>query len=156
MINNYVLKEIVKALDLNGIEVMKIYQLVDKKITIEDVIDVLREEHDPEFILLNDDGFLLFLDGLIIDRRGSTDKKPLRFTKVKVTNNLILKKLRVAFDLKDEDMVEIFSHENFEISKSELTPYFRKKGHKNYKQCSEAMLKSFIKGYKSFLNTKKV
>ena len=55
MINNYVLKEIVKALDLNGIEVMKIYQLVDKKITIEDVIDVLREEHDPEFILLNDD-----------------------------------------------------------------------------------------------------
>lgn len=156
MTNNHVLKEIVKAIDANDIEVMKIYNLVDKKITLEDVIDVLREEHDPEFILLNDDGFLLFLDGLIIEKRGSTDKKPLRFTKIKVTNNLILKKLRVAFDLKDEDMIEIFSHDNLEISNSELSPYFRKKGHKNYKQCSDSMLKSFIKGYKSFLNAKKV
>ncbi len=151
MTKNSILKSIKKSLNFNDNVMLKVYQLVNYKVTIEDVKDVLREEGDPKFILLNDEALKLFLDGLIVYERGSINKKHSQDKDVILTNNMILKKLRIAFDLKDDDMVRVFSLADINISKSELTPYFRKEGHKNYKQFSESHLKSFIKGYKVFL-----
>lgn len=153
MTNNYILKNILQTLGLNSKDALKIYNLADKEIALEDVDDVLREEDDPKFILLHDEGLTLFLDGLIIYKRGASDKKPSDKQPEDLTNNQILKKLRIAFNLRDEDMIKIFSLENIELTNSELTPYFRKKGHRNYKKCSDSLLKSFLKGYQAFLAT---
>jgi len=64
-----------------------------------------------------------------------------------MTNNEIIKKLRIALDLKELDMIEIFELSGYEINKSELSGIFRKEGHKNYKECSDLVLNHFLNGY---------
>jgi len=64
-----------------------------------------------------------------------------------MTNNEIIKKLRIALDLKELDMIKIFELSSYEIKKSELSGIFRKEGHKNYKTCSDLVLNHFLDGY---------
>jgi uncharacterized protein YehS (DUF1456 family) len=64
-----------------------------------------------------------------------------------MTNNDVIKKLRIALDLKEIDMTEIFEHSGYEINKSELSGIFRKEGHKNYRECSDTLLNHFLNGY---------
>ena len=64
-----------------------------------------------------------------------------------MTNNEIIKKLRIALDLKEVDMFKIFKLSDYEIKKSELSGIFRKEGHKNYRECSDALLNHFLDGY---------
>ncbi len=63
-----------------------------------------------------------------------------------MTNNTILKKLRIALELKDTDMIEILKLADFEISKSELSALFRKEDHRNYKECGDQLLRRFLDG----------
>jgi len=63
-----------------------------------------------------------------------------------LTNNAILKKLRIALELKEDDMVGILKLADIDISKSELTALFRKEGHRNYKECGDQFLRNFLKG----------
>ncbi len=63
-----------------------------------------------------------------------------------MTNNDILKKLRIALELKDSDMIEIFELADFQISKPELSALFRKEGHKNYMECGDQILRRFLDG----------
>lgn len=147
MTNNYVLSSIMNSLKLDKVDVLKSYKLVDKKITQDDVDDILREPSDEKFILLSDEGFELFLNGFIAYKRGPSDKKAKK-QKIYFSNNIILKKLKIALDLKDEDIIAIFKNDGLEITKSQLTAYFRRDGHINYRKCSDSLLKRFINGLK--------
>ena len=149
MTNNFVLISIMNAINLDKVSVLKAYKLVDKKVTQDDVEDILREEKDEKFILLSDEGFELFLNGLIAFKRGPSDKKAKK-QKINFSNNIILKKLKIALDLKDEDIIQIFANDGLEITKSQLTAYFRRDGHINYRKCSDALLKRFINGCKDY------
>ena len=61
-------------------------------------------------------------------------------------NNMILRKLKIALELKDTDMVEIFELADFKVSKSEVKAIFQKKEHKNFKFCGDQMLRRFLTG----------
>ncbi|MDO9188928.1 MAG: DUF1456 family protein, partial [Sulfurimicrobium sp.] len=90
-----------------------------------------------------------FLDGLIILRRGKMEprpEEPVKKQERRLTNNAILKKLRVAFELKEEDMHKILELAGFSVSKPELSALFRLKGHKNYRTCGDQLLRNFLKG----------
>jgi uncharacterized protein YehS (DUF1456 family) len=63
-----------------------------------------------------------------------------------LTNNDILKKIRVALELKDEDVVKILKLADFEITKSELNALYRKPDHPNYKECGDQLLRNFLNG----------
>ena len=63
-----------------------------------------------------------------------------------MTNNDILKKLRIALDFKDTDMLEVLALTDFIMSKTELSALFRKEGHKNYKECGDQLLRRFLDG----------
>ena len=63
-----------------------------------------------------------------------------------LTNNDILKKLRVALELKDEDVVKILKLADFDITKSELNALYRKPDHPNYKECGDQLLRNFLNG----------
>lgn len=63
-----------------------------------------------------------------------------------MTNNDILKKLRVAVELKDEDIINILKLVNFEVTKTELSAFFRKEDHPNYKPCGDQLLRNFLNG----------
>jgi uncharacterized protein YehS (DUF1456 family) len=64
----------------------------------------------------------------------------------RISNNVVLKKLRVAFELKDVDMHQVFVDAGFPVSKPELSALFRQYGQKNYRQCGDQLLRNFLKG----------
>jgi len=61
-------------------------------------------------------------------------------------NNEILKKLRIALELRDDDIIEILRLADFTISKSELSALFRKEDHPNYKNCGDQIMRNFLRG----------
>ena len=63
-----------------------------------------------------------------------------------MTNNDILKKLRIALKLRDEDIIEILKLVDFQVSKSELGALFRAEDHPNYKECGDQLLRNFLNG----------
>ena len=63
-----------------------------------------------------------------------------------MTNNDILKKIRIALKLKDTDILEILKLSGFEISNTELNAFFRKKDHRNYMECGDQVLRRFLDG----------
>jgi hypothetical protein len=63
-----------------------------------------------------------------------------------MTNNDILKKLRVALMLRDDEIVDILSLVDFRISKAEIGAFCRKEGHPKYKACGDQVLRNFLNG----------
>ncbi|MCB0803555.1 MAG: DUF1456 family protein [Flavobacteriales bacterium] len=63
-----------------------------------------------------------------------------------LNNNDIIKKLRVALSLKDEDIVEILKLVDYDISKSELGAFFRKEDHEKYMPLQDQILRNFLNG----------
>ena len=76
----------------------------------------------------------------------SDNKKTSKPPQSSVTNNDILKKLRIALELKDADIIEILKLADFEISKTELSALFRNPEHKNYMECGNQLLRRFLDG----------
>jgi uncharacterized protein YehS (DUF1456 family) len=63
-----------------------------------------------------------------------------------MTNNDILKKLHVALHLRDDEIVKILKLADFDITKSELSAFFRNEDHPNYKNCGDQVLRNFLNG----------
>ncbi len=63
-----------------------------------------------------------------------------------MTNNDIMKKLRVALKLRDDEILDILKLVDFNISKSELGAIFRKEDHPNYQDCGDQLLRNFLNG----------
>ncbi len=63
-----------------------------------------------------------------------------------MTNNEILKKLRIALSLRDTDIIEILKLADFDISKSELSALFRSEDQRNYVECGDQILRRFLNG----------
>ena len=87
-----------------------------------------------------------FLDGLIFFKRGKSDKHPPRPIKIPVTNNDVLKKLRVVFKLREEQILAILKSADFRISATELSALFRDEQHRNYRECGDQLLRYFLRG----------
>ena len=64
----------------------------------------------------------------------------------RINNNLILRKLRIGLDYKEEDMLSTLKLANFNLSKSELSALFRSKDHKHYQDCGDQILRNFLIG----------
>lgn len=148
MINNDVLRSIRYMLDLSDIKVVEITKLADPAFPLEkaDVQAFLRKDDDPGYAECSNAVLAHFLDGLIVYCRGRDGSLPPRPVEKRVNNNVVLKKLRVAFALKDVDMHEIFASAGFPISRPELTALFRQPGHTNYRVCGDQLLRNFLKG----------
>ena len=127
---------------------IEIFKLADHEIEQSNLTGLLKKEDEEGFVNCSDDVLGYFLDGLILHKRGRKEIKPgeTRKSDSQLTNNTILKKLRIALELKEDDMLGILKLANVDISKSELTALFRKEGHKNYKECGDQFLRKFLKG----------
>ncbi len=115
---------------------------------------MLREAEDPDFLNLTNHGLDCFLNGLVIYKRGPKpglelaegELPPAPERQEPFTNNVVFKKFRVAFALKDVDLMAIFESVDFRIQKPELSALMRAYGHKNYKLCGDQVLRYFLKG----------
>lgn len=150
MINNDVLRSIRYTLDLSDAKMAAIIKLAEHEVELSAIASFLKKEDEEGFVECSDELLELFLDGLITSRRGKIEPKqepePEKKSGTRLTNNIILKKLRIAFELKEEDLHGILELAGFQVSKPELSALFRKKGHKNYRTCGDQLLRNFLKG----------
>ncbi len=148
MTNNDILRSIRFMLDLADVHVVEIIHLADPgfEVDADEVRAWLRREDEDGYANCSDRAMALFLDGLVVRRRGRDDRQPPRPPEKRITNNLVLKKLRVAFELKDADMHAVFAAAGFPVTKPELTALFRQAGHKHYRACGDQILRNFLKG----------
>jgi uncharacterized protein YehS (DUF1456 family) len=143
MRNNTLIRSIQKSLKLSSETILSIYQIADSDISLTDIEDVLKHESEDNYVELSDEGLLLFLDSLIVHLRGNSGNPP---QSVDIDNNVVLKKLRIALNMRDDDMVAIFAFTERPLKKSEITPFFRKNNHKQYKGCQDPLMRTFFKG----------
>ena len=146
MNHNDVLRSQRYMLKINDAKMVGIIKLSGLDVTAEALANYLKKEEEPGFVRCPDPVMAHFLDGLVIHRRGKDDSRPAQPVELPVTNNTILKKLRVAFELKEEDLHVILKSVNFPVSKPELSALFRKVGHDNYRPCGDQLLRNFLKG----------
>ncbi|WP_138431346.1 DUF1456 family protein [Fodinibius saliphilus] len=149
MRNDDVIQSIRYMLDIDDHEITKILKLRGYKPERGEVAAIFETQDLPEGEKGPDCSHELmghFLDGLIYYKRGKSDKHPPRPIKTPITNNIVLKKLRVAFKLREEDMHDVLEEGGFSISKPEMSALFRREGHENYRECGDQILRYFLKG----------
>ena len=146
MTNNDTLRRLRYALNIDDAKVAEVFSRSGRRTETDEVINWLRREDEPGYLELSDSLLCSFLNGLIIDRRGPHPSgqvpEPLDF----LSNNEVLKKLRIALELKEEDVLAVFKRVDFVVTKAELGSFFRKEGHRNYRKCPEQVLRKFIHG----------
>ncbi len=148
MINNDVMRSIRYMLDLGDSKVVEIVQLADAQFPLAktDVPALLKKEGEEGFAPCSNRLLAHFLDGLVLYYRGRDESLPPRPVESRISNNVVLKKLRVAFQLKDVDMHQIFESAGFPLTKPEMTALFRQADHKHFRLCGDQILRNFLKG----------
>ena len=145
MTNNDILRRIRYTFDFSDSKMITIFGLADHKVTRAQISDWLKKNDDPAFQKCSDTWLAIFLNGLINDKRGKKEgARPEPETHL--TNNMIFMKLRIALNLKAEDVLEIMALADLKISKHELSAFFRKPGHKHFRECQNQILRKFLKG----------
>jgi len=143
--NNDILRRIRNTFDLNDGAVIEIFSLADFNATEGQVTAWFEKEEDETFIKLNDTELALFLNGFINLKRGKREggqPKP----EDHLNNNMVFQKLRIALDLKAEDILDILQLVDLRLSKHELSAFFRKPGNKHYRECKDQTLENFLLG----------
>jgi uncharacterized protein YehS (DUF1456 family) len=146
MINNDILRRVRYALDINDATMIEIFALSDYAITRDDLLDLLKKDDEEGFAALDNRRMNLFLDGLIIYKRGKQDNPVAKVPDISLDNNSILKKLRIALAFKEDDMLNTLKLADFALSKGELSAFFRQKDHKHYRKCGDQVLRNFLQG----------
>jgi uncharacterized protein YehS (DUF1456 family) len=145
MNNNDVLRRLRYALKINDSAVVRLFALTGYTLDPVQLPAYFAREDEPGFKPLSDDLLERFLDGLIVDKRGP-GPEGVQPPKVKLSNNQILRKLKIALKLKDDDLVRILNLVHFKVTKPELSALFRNTGHPKYRPCGNQFLRNFLKG----------
>jgi uncharacterized protein YehS (DUF1456 family) len=118
---------------------LEIFRVAGQEIDLPALLALLKKEDEDGFLDCSNSLLEFFFDGLITVKRGKQDgvaPKPATAGKERI-NNLILRKMRIALEMKDEDMLAVMSG-GVTVTKSELGALPQK--HKNYKECGDQFL----------------
>ena len=148
MNNNDVLRQLRFALDISNPDMIEMFKFSGCSMDQSTLLKLLKKEDEDEFIPCSNPLLAFFLDGLIVQKRGRREGESGQPPKADplLNNNAILKKVRIALELKEEDMLAILKLADVTLSKPELTALFRTKGHKHYKECGDQFLRNFLQG----------
>ena len=145
MTNNDILRRIRYTFDFDDSTMMAIFELTGHAATRAQISDWLKKEDDPAYRACRDANFAAFLNGLIIEKRGPKEGAPAPIEE-RLNNNIIFKKLKIALNLQADDVLEILNLGGLVLSKHELSAFFRRPGHKHYRECKDQGLRSFLQG----------
>jgi uncharacterized protein YehS (DUF1456 family) len=146
MINNDVLRRLRYALDITDLRVIEIFKLAGYEMPRPTLEGILKKEEEAGYLECGDAVMASFLEGLVLSRRGKREGAARPAPAVRLSNNDILKRLRIALELKDEDIIAIMGLAGVALSKPELSALFRKPGHPNYRPCGDQFLRNFLVG----------
>lgn len=145
MVNNDILRRLRYTFDFDDNKMISLFKLAGCTVTRQLVSDWLKKEDDPAYQNCSDTQLAIFLNGLIIDKRGKREG-PQPEPEKRLSNNIILTKLKIALNFKAEDMLDVFTLADTPVSKPELSAFFRKPGHKHYRECKDQLLRKFLQG----------
>jgi len=145
MTNNDCLRRIRYILDLSDSKMMDLFAQANQDVTRAEVSAWLKKDDDVDFVKCRDIIFATFLNGLINDKRGKKEG-PQAEPEQRLNNNIIFMKLKIAFNLQAEGIVSILALADLQVSKSELSAFFRRPDHKHFRKCQDQILRNFLKG----------
>lgn len=145
MNNNDILRRVRYIFDFGDSKMIVLFGMGGRKVTRAEVSDLLKKADNPAFQECSDTLLAFFLNGLISDKRGKKEG-PQPKPEKRLTNNIIFNKLKIALNLKAEDVLRIMDLAAFPMSNHELSSYFRKPTHRNYRDCKDQVLRNFLKG----------
>ena len=145
MTNNDILRRIRYVFDYSDDKMIALFALADCTVGRAEISDWMKQEEDPDYKKLTDKQLASYLNGLINDKRGKREG-PQPVPENNLSNNAIFMKLKIALNLQAEDILEIMDLSDFRMSKHELSAFFRKVGHKHYRECKDQILRTFLKG----------
>ncbi|MBL4783684.1 MAG: DUF1456 family protein [Porticoccaceae bacterium] len=145
MTNNDILRRLRYTFDFSDSKMIELFNLAGLETNREGISAWLKKDDDDAYVSLNDKQFATFLNGLIINNRGKQDG-PLPVAEKKLNNNIIFRKLKIALNLQNDDVLALLSSASISISKHELSAFFRRADHKHYRNCKDQVLRNFLQG----------
>ncbi|MGL4191308.1 MAG: DUF1456 family protein [Vibrio sp.] len=150
MTNNDILRRVRYIFDLKDELMAEIFSLADFAVTNLQITSWLKKEEDQSFVKLSDAELAAFLNGFINFKRGKREGDQPKPQESKpeqpLTHNMVFQKLRIALNLKSEEIIEILQRVDFRLSKHELSAFFRKPDNKHYRECKDQILRNFLLG----------
>lgn len=145
MTKNDILRRIRYTFDYSDNIMIDLFGSGGQQVTRAEVSDWLKKEDDPEYKELGDEQLAAFLNGFINENRGKKEG-PQPEPEKKLNNNIILRKLKIALNLKDEDILDILDLVDFRLSKHELSAFFRNPSQSQYRPLKDQILRNFLHG----------
>lgn len=145
MTNNDILRRVRYIFDLKDTAIVAIFRLAEVEVEQPKVTAWLKKDDDEGYAAMRDRDLATFLNGFISYKRGKREG-PAPAPEAKLNNNQVFQKLRIALNLQADDILAIFEREGLPLSHHELSAFFRKPGHKNYRECKDQILRNFLMG----------
>lgn len=146
MTHNDALRGIRYLLNVSDSGMRDIVRLGGGTVSPEDIVAFLKREEEPGYGACTEQVMGHFLNGLVIYKRGKEEGRPPRPIEAPITNNTVLKRLRIAFELTDNDIIDLIAKTGLRVSKAELSAFFRRPDHRNYRDCGDQFLRNLLKG----------
>lgn len=145
MTNNDILRRIRYTFSYSDSKMIELFSMGGQEITRPEISNWLKKDDDPDFQNINDKNLATFLNGFIVEHRGRKEgDQPV--PESNLNNNIILRKLKIALNLKDEDLLEILQLVDLRFSKHEISAFFRKTDHPHFRKCKDQVLRNFLMG----------
>ena len=145
MKNNDILRRIRFTFNFTDSKMIALFALAGYPVTRTQISEWLKKDDDPACKNCSDIQLAAFLNGLINDKRGQREG-PQPKPEQRLNNNIIFRKLKIALNLRDEDVLKILQLAALPMSKHEISAFFRKPDHKNYRSCKDQILRNFLQG----------
>jgi uncharacterized protein YehS (DUF1456 family) len=143
--NNDVLRRLRYTFDYSDSKMIGIFAAAEAEVTREQISNWLKREEDPDYKNCSDVQLATFLNGLINENRGKREGEQPKPEK-KINNNIIFRKLKIALNLRDDDILDILLLADLQISRHELSAFFRRPDHKHFRPCKDQILRNFLHG----------
>ena len=155
MNNNDVFRRIRYTFDFSDSKLIEIFELADFQVTRAQISDWLKKEDDPASLVLNDKQLAIFLNGLINEKRGKKEGAQ-SVPEKKLNNNIVFRKLKIALNLRDDDILKMLDRAGKQISKHELSAFFRNPKQSQYRACKDQVLRNFLHGMQMKYHGRKI
>ncbi len=145
MQNNIVLRQLRYIFDLSDDQMIDLFAQAEREVTRAQISDWLKKEEDADYSEISDPDFATFLNGLINTKRGKREGPQMEPEK-KLNNNIVFRKIKIALNFQDTDILEVYDLVGMIISKHELSAIFRNPKQKQYRACEDQFLRNFLYG----------
>jgi uncharacterized protein YehS (DUF1456 family) len=141
--NNDVLRRLRYTFNYNDKQMIAVFASAGSQVSREQVSQWLKKDDDANFVNCMDSQLAYFLNGFINEKRGKKEG-PNPVAEKRLTNNIVLTKLKIALNLKAEELIELLETVGFRLNKPELSAFSRRTDHQHYRECKDQVLRNLL------------